>query len=168
MSLAAQRKDLPHHADWESRRHGENRQLKEKELHNARNSAQRSRRHRLMFFCFLAVALTVSGLFILSVFLQVAVAQNEMKARDMERQIELERRHQEEMRVEIAGLESPSRIELLAAKELDMVQVSQAEYLQTPAFQAAQIRQQERLEDKEGMVSDASGGGSIENQDMQR
>ncbi len=168
MSLAAQRKDSPHHADWDGRRYGENRQLKEKEAQGARKTVQRSRRHRLMFFCFLAVALIVSGLFILSVFLQVAVAQNEIKVRDMERQIELERRHQEEMRVEIASLESPSRIEELAAKDLVMVQVSQAEYLETPAFQAARTLQQEKLKNNEEMVSDASGGGGNENQDIQR
>jgi cell division protein FtsL len=124
--------------------------------------ARRHRRHRLVFFCFVLVAMAVSGLFILSVLLQVMVAQNEMRVREIERQVELERRQQEELRVGIASLESPTRIEKIAAEDLGMEQVTKAEYLKTPAFLEAKARELERLRSGEELVSEAGGGGGGE------
>lgn len=120
---------------------------------------QRSRRTRLVFTCFLAVAVAVSGLLIFSVCLHVSVVQNEMKIREIERQIELERRLQESLRAEIATLESPARVEDIAVNVMHMVQATLAEYLETPAYQAARDRESEPFSEEEAMVSDAERGG---------
>lgn len=124
----------------------------------ARASRARTRRNRLLFACFCTVALAVSGLLVLSVFLQVSVAQNEMKTRRLEREIELEMRNQEAVRAEIAALESPGRIEKLAVETLKMVQVAQMEYLQTPAALAARAEAERNLASEEGILSDATQG----------
>ena len=164
MSLALEWKGSSYQAEREERRDGR------KEAYRARKSLERSRRMRLVFACFIAVAVFVSGLLIFSVYLHVAVVQNEMKARDVEHQIELERRHQEEVRVEIAGLESPARTEKIAAENQKMIQVAMAEYLETPAYQAARIEKSERLQDKdkEAMVSDAAQGNGAGSEGVQR
>ena len=124
-----------------------------------RACAADGRKLRLTFLCFIGVAAFVCGLFILIICLHVMVVQNEIQVREVERQIEQERRQHEAMRVEIASLESPARIEKMAVEQLRMVQVTQAEYLETPAYQAAKLQEQERLSNKEGMVSDATQGG---------
>ena len=128
----------------------------------ARASRARTRRHRLIFSCFCAVALAVSGLLIISVFLQVSVAQNELRTRELEREIELEMRRQEEVRAQIAALESPGRIEKLAVEELKMVQVAQMEYLKTPASLAEDAEEERNLTDEEGILSDAAQGNAGE------
>jgi len=125
----------------------------------ARKSAEDRRRMRLVFICFICVAAFVSGLFILSICLHVMVVQNEIKVREVEKQIDLERRQQEAMRVEIASLESPARVESIALEKLMMVQVTQTEYLETPAYRTAQQQEEERLASEEGMVSEATQGG---------
>lgn len=124
-----------------------------------RKCARESRRMRLTFICFVSVAAFVSGLFILIICLHVMVVQNEMKASDVERQIELERRQHEAMRLEIASLESPARIEGVAVGQLGMVQVAQAEYLETPSYRTAmELRQKEANTNGEGMVTEAAQG----------
>lgn len=123
---------------------------------------ERSQRNRTVFACFVVVSTAISALLILSVFLQVMVAQNELKTREVERQVELERRRQEGMRVEIAGLESPARIEQMAIGNLKMVQVAQAEYLETPAYQAARAGGGEGSNGGEEMVSEAMQRGAVE------
>ncbi|MBN2025394.1 MAG: hypothetical protein JW854_01340 [Actinobacteria bacterium] len=125
----------------------------------ARKCAEDRRRMRLVFICFICVAAFVSGLFILSICLHVVVVQNEIKVREVEEQIKLERRQQEAMRVEIASLESPARIESIAVEKLMMVQVTQTEYLETPAYRFAQQQQMEKSAGEEGMVSEATQGG---------
>ena len=133
---------------------------REKEDHRGHGSPERTRRVRLTFICFVCVAAAVSGLLILTICLHVAVVQNEMRVREVERQIDLERRQQEGIRVEIASLESPARIEKIAVEAMKMVQSLQAEYLETPAYQAARQQEREkRLSHEEGMVSDAGPGG---------
>jgi cell division protein FtsL len=124
-----------------------------------RKCAEERRRMRLVFICFICVAAFVSGLFILSICLHVVVVQNEMKVREVEKQIDLERRQQEAMRVEIASLESPARIESIAVEQLKMIPITQAEYLETPAYRTAKLQEQEGLTGEEGMVSDATQGG---------
>lgn len=130
-----------------------------RERKSERKSERERRRLRLTFACFIAVALFVSGLFILNICLHVVMVQNEIRTREVERQIELERRQHEAMRVEIASLESPARIESIAVGQLKMVQVTQAEYLETQSYQAAKMQEQERPASEEGMVSDATQGG---------
>lgn len=159
MSVALQRSYAPQSAERQARGRDQRRVREENEARARLEKARRSHRHRLVFFCFVLVALAVSGLFILSVLLQVMVAQNEMRVREIERQVELERRQQEELRVGIASLESPTRIEQIAAKDLGMEQVTRAEYLKTPAFMEARARQLERAKEEEALVSDAGGGG---------
>lgn len=124
-----------------------------------RKRAQSSRKARLIFTCFTAIAAAVCAVLIFSVFLHVSVVQNEVKAEEVKELIELERRQQEQLRVEIAALESPARIEEIAAKIMGMVQSIHAEYVETPAYQAAKIRGQEGFMEEEEVVSDAANGG---------
>jgi len=132
---------------------------REEEARRGRERAGESRRARLIFTCFIAVAAAVCTLLIISVYLHVSVVQNEVKAQEVERQIELERRQQEQLRVEIAALESPGRIEQIAVEILGMVQSMQAEYVETPAYQAAKIKDREEFPEHETVVSDAEKGG---------
>lgn len=125
-----------------------------------RGEAER-RRTRLVFACFSCVAAFVCGLLLLSVFLHVMVVQDEVRTRELERRIELERRRQESLRVEIASLEAPRRIERIAVEELKMERVSGAVYLETPAFRAARKDGGRSEGVGEGMVSDASSGGGL-------
>ena len=129
------------------------------QMAQARKCAEDRRRMRLVFICFICVAAFVSGLFILSICLHVMVVQNEMKVRGVEEQIDLERRQQEAIRIEVASLESPSRIESIAVEKLMMVQTTQTEYLETPAYRTAQQQEAEGLASEEGMVSEATQGG---------
>ncbi|MDY6793664.1 MAG: hypothetical protein SWK76_00045 [Actinomycetota bacterium] len=121
-----------------------------------RNNLEHSRRIRLMFCCFIAVAAAFSGLLIVSVCLHVSVVQNEMKARETQRLIDLERRRQEELRVEIAAMESPARVEGIATGNLRMVQYTLAEYVETPAYQFAQAKEKVVIGNGEAVVSDAA------------
>jgi len=154
MSLALEWKEQTYPA----RERGESGARAGEESHQ-RKCARESRRMRLTFICFVSVAAFVSGLFILIICLHVMVVQNEMKASEVERQIELERRQQEAMRLEIASLESPALIENVAVGQLGMVQVAQAEYLETPSYRAAsELRQKEENTNGEGMVTEATQG----------
>ena len=124
-----------------------------------RGQARARRRQRLVFLCFVGVAAFVSALFMLIICLQVMVAQNEMRARETERLIDLERRQHEAIRLEIASLESPSRIEELALGQLGMVRASCAEYLETPSYEAARAQEGRLSAGEEGMVSEATQSG---------
>jgi cell division protein FtsL len=128
------------------------------ETHHRREKVQGSRKARLVFTCFAAIAAGVCAILIFSVFLHVSVVQNEVKAEEVRDLVELERRQQEQLRVEIAALESPARIEEIAAEIMGMVQSLQAEYVETPAYQAAKIKGQEGFAEEE-VVSDAANGG---------
>ncbi|RJP29401.1 MAG: hypothetical protein C4536_11375 [Actinobacteria bacterium] len=154
MSLALEWKEREYTAQEEKRRG------RTEEVARERKSAADRRRMRLVFLCFICVAAFVSGLFILSICLHVMVVQNEIKVREVEKQVELERRQQEAMRVEIASLESPARVEKIAVEQLKMVQITQAEYLETPAYKTAKLQDGEEHSEEEGMVSDASQGGT--------
>jgi cell division protein FtsL len=154
MSLALEWKGQAHPAH----RRGDSR-ARETEESRVRKSERERRRMRLTFLCFISVAAFISGLLILIICLHVMVVQNEIQVREVERQIELEKRQHEAMRVEIASLESPARIENMAVEQLKMVQVAQAEYLETTAYQAAKLQEQEGVSDKEAVVSDATQGG---------
>ena len=153
MSLALEWKEQTYPA------RGDRNHAREAEVAHERKCASDRRRMRLTFFCFICVAAFVSGLFILAICLHVVMVQNEIKVHEVEKQIELERRQHETMRVEIASLESPARIESMALEQLKMVQVTQTEYLETSAYQAAKLQEQEGLSNEEGMVSDATQGG---------
>jgi len=133
--------------------------LRREEAHHKRKKVQSSRKARLVFTCFTAIAAAICAILIFSVFLHVSVVQNEVKAQEVEDLIELERRQQEQLRVEIAALESPARIEEIAARIMGMVQSIQAEYVETPAYQAAKIKGQEGFMQEEAVVSDAANGG---------
>jgi cell division protein FtsL len=124
---------------------------------------RKSRRNRLLFCGFLLSALIVSGILIFCVFLHVMVVQNELRTRELERQIELERRQQEDMRTEIASLESPGRIEKIAAERLNMAQVTRVDYLWSPSFKALKSGEKSKLSDGEAMYSDAKRGAERQN-----
>ncbi len=126
-----------------------------------RRGAEDGRRVRIVFVCFSCVAAFVCGLLLLSVILHVMVVQNEMRARELEKRIELEKRDQEALRLEIASLEAPARVERIAVEELRMEQVARVEYLETPAFRAARSDGGAPSNGVEGMVSDASSQGGI-------
>jgi cell division protein FtsB len=117
-----------------------------------RKELERARRSRLVFTAFLAVAILISGLLLLTVFLHVGVAQNEERLREASKEIELERRRQDALRTEIAALESPGRVEKEAVNRLGMVRVDRAEYLQTPAYRAALER---KLREREEALPEA-------------
>ena len=153
MSLALEWKGLPPPS------HGGEKRGRQNEINSRRKSAAETRRLRLTFICFVCVAAFISGLLILTICLHVMVVQNEMKIRELEEQTELERRQQEAVRVDVASLESPARIEKVAVQDLGMVQVALAEYLETPAYQAARSQENEGLSSKEEMVSDVAQGG---------
>ena len=142
------------------------REERREEAPRPRKDAERSRRPavrrgpRLVFACFACVAAFVCGLLLLSVFLHVMLVQDEVRTRELEKRIELEKRRQEALRVEIASLEAPSRIEHLAVEELKMEQVAGAEYLETPAFRAARSGGGAEASGK-GMVSDAASQGGL-------
>ncbi len=137
MSLAMEWKCLSDPRLGEERRRREERQRREEAL---RKEMERARRSRIVFTAFLAVALVASGILLLTVVLNVGVAQNEVRLRESQREIELERRRQDAVRLEIASLESPARVEKEAVNRLGMVRVEAAEYIQTPAYRAAAER----------------------------
>lgn len=153
MPLAAEWKKAP------AQLHVDPRHETQKRAQKARKSARASMRHRIIFVCFIGIAVMISGLLTFSVFLRVMVAQNEIRAREVERQIELERRQQESLRLEIAGLESPARIERIAVESLRMTRVPWAEYVQTSAYKAARSSERERLSDTEATANAAAQGG---------
>ncbi|MEW6552873.1 MAG: hypothetical protein AB1384_01120 [Actinomycetota bacterium] len=154
MSLALEWKEH----SYPARERTEDRARNGEELHR-RKCARESRRLRLTFICFVSVAAFVSALLILIICLHVMVVQNEMKVNEVEREIELERRKHEAMRVEIASLESPARIESAAVGQLGMVQVAQVEYLETPSYRTAmETRQRQDETNGEGMVTEATQG----------
>lgn len=160
MSLAMEWKGTHYSpARGEDKRGRERERSREKERNRERKSAADRRRLRLTFICFICVAAFITGLLILSIFLHVMVVQNEMKIREVEEQTDLERRRQEAIRVEVASLESPARIEQIAVEQLKMVQVALAEYLETPAYQAARAQEQNEIPAGGEMVSDATRGG---------
>ncbi len=143
MSLALDWKCLSDPALREERQRLERRRSREKAV---RKEMERARRSRLVFSSFLAVALLACGMLLLTVVLHVGVMQNEVRLRESQRQIELERRRQDAVRLEIASLESPGRIEREAALRLGMVRAERAEYLQTPAYRAALERMRRERE----------------------
>jgi len=79
------------------------------------------------------VAAVVGSVSLASICLHVAVVQNEVRMREVQKELEQERRIQERLRAEISSLESPSRLEKAAVEQLNMVQASRAEYLETRA-----------------------------------
>jgi len=151
MSLALEWKEEDHNSARVAKRRG-----RIEEVARERRCPDDRHRMRVVFFCFICVAVFVSGLFILSICLHVMVVQNEIKVREIEEQTDLERRHQEALRVEVASLESPARIEKIAVEQLKMVPVTHTEYLETPAYRTAKLQEQERSTSEEGMVSDAA------------
>jgi cell division protein FtsL len=154
MSLALEWKERGYTA-----RERPERRARDDEEMRRRKCARESRRMRLTFMCFVGVAAFVSALLILIVCLHVMVVQNEMKANEVEKEIELERRKHEAMRLEIASLESPARIESVAVEQLGMVRMAQAEYLETPSYKTAmETRQREDDANGEGMVTEATQG----------
>lgn len=154
MSLALEWKEEDHNSARVEKRRG-----RIEEVARERSRADDRRRMRMIFFRFICVAIFVSGLFILSICLHVMVVQNEMEIREIEEQTDLERRRQEALRVEVASLESPARIEKIAVEQLRMVPVTHTEYLETPAYRIAKLQEQEKSTSEEGMVSDAAQGG---------
>lgn len=154
MSLAAEWKRAP--GQPERNPHQES----ERRAQNARKNAQASRRRKLVFVCFITIAAVASGILIFSVFLRVMVAQDEVKVRTLEKQVELEKRQQESIKLEIASLESPARIEKIAVENLQMTRVPWAEYVQTAAYRAERLgERQQRLSDKETAAGEAAQGG---------
>lgn len=158
MSLALEWKCLSDPRLGEERRRLEERRRREEAV---RKELERARRSRIVFAAFLAVAVATSGILLLTVVLNVCVAQNEVRLRESQREIELERRRQDAVRLEIASLESPARVEKEAVSRLGMVRAAEAEYLQTPAYRAAAERKalerevpvpeaQARVEGREG------------------
>ncbi|OFW59597.1 MAG: hypothetical protein A2W01_12285 [Candidatus Solincola sediminis] len=152
MSLAAEWKRAPAQPE---RTPG---QEKERQAQKVRKNAQASRRRKLAFTCFISIAAVVCGILIFSVFLRVMAAQDEVKIREVEKQIELEKRQQESIKLEIAGLESPARIEKIAVDNLQMTRVPWAAYVRTAAYKAQRLGEQQRLSDKEAAAGSTQGG----------
>lgn len=157
MSLAYEWKSLSSPRYGEEARRREEKQRAEQ---LRRKNKEKARRTRLLFCSFLAVALLVCGILLLSVFLHVVVAQNEIKTREAERQIELERRKQDAARADISSLESPGRIEREAVEKLRMVQATRTEYLETEAYRSAMLKAGEGIPGAQAMAGDATQGGN--------
>ncbi|MGQ9475511.1 MAG: hypothetical protein ACUVRX_04995 [Actinomycetota bacterium] len=147
MSLALEWKIISDPRLGEERRLREERRRREQAL---RKERERARRSKLLFAAFTVVAGLVSGILLAAIVLHVGVVQNEVRLREARREIELERRRQDALRLEIASLESPGRIEGEAAGRLGMVQMEKVEYLETPAYRVAVER---RIREREEAVS---------------
>jgi len=157
VSLALEWKNLSSPGRGEEVRRREEKRRAE---HLRRKQKERVRRTRLFFLSFLAIALFLSGVLLLSIFLHVMVVQNEISLREVEKQIELERRRQDTFRTEISSLESPGRIEKEAVEKLHMVQAAAADYLETTAYRAARERDGEGMPGAQAMAGDAAQGGN--------
>jgi cell division protein FtsL len=83
-------------------------------LHHARLT-------RRGYACFIAATLGIFGLLFLALSLNISSTQKGYLLKEVQRQIEEEQRAQESLRVEVARLESSSRIERVAQDELGMV-----------------------------------------------
>jgi cell division protein FtsL len=123
----------------------------------ARKQARASIRRKRIFVCLMATAALLAALFIGSVFLRVMTAQNEVRLRDVQAQMDLEKRQQESLRVQIAGLESPARIEKVAVNTLHMVRVPWAVYVQTDAYKSARLSERQ-VSNREATAGGAQGG----------
>jgi cell division protein FtsL len=159
MSLAAEWRGAPGQPARQPRRPDLRRKESKSQVQKERQRAQASRQRKLLFTCFISIAALISAILIFSVFLRVMIAQNEVRVREVEKQIELEKRQQEGIKVEIAGLESPSRIEKIAVDKLQMTRVPWAAYVQTPAYKDARSSERQKLSDKEAAAGDATQGG---------
>ena len=81
---------------------------------------------------FLALVLMFSLLFMV-VWLNIAATQKGYSLKSLERGIAEEKVRQEELRLEVARLESPARIEKIATEQLGMVLPVQSELVRLPA-----------------------------------
>jgi cell division protein FtsL len=161
MSLAAEWKGAPGQPEEDPGRPRRDLRRRGNESHAPaeRKNAQASRRRKLLFICFISVAALVCGILILCVFLHVMVAQNEVKLRQVQQQIDVEKRQQEAAKIDIAALESPARIEKIAVEKLQMIRVPWAAYVETEAYKAARASERQKLSSKEAAVDGATQGG---------
>jgi cell division protein FtsL len=91
----------------------------------------RSRRRRNRLLVFLTSVLVVGGLFGLAA-AHVVLTQNQFRLEQLNRQADVEQAKYERQRLEVARLESPSRIVAAAQERLGMVPPTSVKYL-TPA-----------------------------------
>lgn len=94
---------------------------------------QQARVTRKGYACFLAVLVTLFGLLFLVAQLNIAATQQGYRLKAVERQIEEERKEQEALKLEVARLESPARIEKIATETLKMVLPVNSELVRVPA-----------------------------------
>jgi cell division protein FtsL len=161
MSLAAEWKGAPGRLerDPSGPLRDPHRRESERRVPAERKNAQASRRRKLVFVCFISVAAFICGILILSVFMHVMVAQNEVKLRQVQQQIDGEKRQQEAIKLDIATLESPARIEKIAIEKFQMIRVPLAAYVQTEAYKAARASERQKLSSKEAAAGGATQGG---------
>jgi cell division protein FtsL len=85
-----------------------------------------NRRHQLQvtrrgYICFFLVLALLFGLLFLVAQLNIAATQKGYRLKSLEQQIEEEKKEQESLRLDVARLESPARIEKIATETLKMV-----------------------------------------------
>lgn len=93
-------------------------------LRGRRDSVEVRRQARVTrkgYASFLAVLMTLFGLLFLVAQLNIAATQRGYRLKATELQIEEEKKEQEALRLEVARLESPARIEKIATETLKMV-----------------------------------------------
>ncbi len=98
----------------------------ERALRTGRRVQERVRAKRV-FLAFLLVLLALSALLFLIVALNISISQKGYCLRQLEEQIQEERKAQESLRLEVAKLESPARIEKIARNNLGMILPSATE-----------------------------------------
>lgn len=73
------------------------------------------------YACFLTVLISLFGLLFLVAQLNIAATQRGYRLKAIERQIEEEEKAQEALKLEVARLESPARIEKIATETMNMI-----------------------------------------------
>ncbi len=116
-------------------------------------------RHQLQvtrkgYACFFLVLTMLFGLLFLVAQLNIAATQKGYRLKSLEQQIEEEKKEQESLRLDVARLESPARIEKIATETLKMVMPIRSELVRVVAT-AADTATQTGARDASGNLGSA-------------
>lgn len=101
-----------------------------------REALEEKRRQRVTLrgcACLAAAGALMFGLFFLVAWLNISTTQKGYDCKRLEKGIAEERMRHEELRLEVARLESPARVERIATEQLGMVLPIRSELLRLPA-----------------------------------
>jgi cell division protein FtsL len=129
-----------------------------RETLNRRQQLQVTRRGYICFFLVLAL---LFGLLFLVAQLNIAATQKGYRLKSLEQQIEGEKKEQESLRLDVARLESPARIEKIATETLKMVMPVRSELVHVEGV-AVDTAAQNGARDASGSLGSAAtpNGGS--------